>query len=52
MKIIKLFRKCLLSDRKKVLPNLISSQQTAHVVQRCIDESARLISDLLILTQK
>ena len=37
---------------KKVLPNLISSQQTAYVAQRCINESGRLISDLLSVTKK
>ena len=37
---------------KKVLPNLISSQQTAYVAQRCINESGRLIFDLLSVTQK
>ena len=37
---------------KKVLPNLISSQQTAYVAQRSINESGRLISDLLNVTKK
>ena len=37
---------------KKVLPNLISSQQTAYVAERCINESGRLISDLLSVTKK
>ena len=37
---------------KKVLPNLISSQQTACVAKRCINESGRLISDLLSVTEK
>ena len=37
---------------KKVLPNLISSQQTAYVAQRSINESGRLISDLLSVTKK
>ena len=40
------------SRLKKVLPNLISSQQTAYVAQRCINESGRLISDLLSVTKK
>ena len=35
-----------------MLPNLISSQQTAYVAQRCINESGRLISDLLSVTKK
>ena len=37
---------------KKVLPNLISSQQIAYVAQRSINESGRLISDLLNVTKK
>ena len=37
---------------KKVLPNLISSWQTAYVAQRCINELGRLISDLLSVTKK
>ena len=40
------------SRLKKVLPNLISSQQTAYVAQRCINESGRLISDFLSVTKK
>ena len=31
---------------------LVSSQQTAHVANRCISESGRLISDLLDVTGK
>ena len=37
---------------KKVLPNIISSQQTSYVAQRCINKSGRLISDLLNVTKK
>ena len=37
---------------KKVLPNRISAQQTTYVAQRCINESGRLISDLLSVTKK
>ena len=37
---------------KKVLPNLISSQQTAYVAQRSINESGTLIFDLLSVTKK
>ena len=37
---------------EKVLPILISFQKTAHVTQRCINESGRLISDLLSVTKK
>ena len=37
---------------KKVLPNLISSQQTAYIAQRSINESGTLIFDLLSVTKK
>ena len=37
---------------KKVFPNLISSQQTAYVAQRYINESNRLICNLLSVTKK
>ena len=40
------------SRLKKLLLNLISSQQTAYVAQRCIYESGRLISDLLSVNKK
>ena len=32
---------------KNVLPELISSNQTAYVKNRCISESGRLISDVI-----
>ena len=48
----KIISKILASRLKKVLPNLISSQQTAYVAQRRINESGRLISDLLSVTKK
>ena len=32
---------------KHVLPELISSNQTAYVKNRCISESGRLISDVI-----
>ena len=48
----KIISKFFASRLKKKLPNLISSQQIAYVVQSCIDESGRLISDLLSLTKK
>ena len=48
----KIISKMFASRLKKVLPNLISSQQTAYVAQRCINESGRLISDLLSFTKK
>ena len=37
---------------KTVLPLLISSQQTAYVVNRCISNSETLISDLFDVTEK
>ena len=37
---------------KKVLPLLISSQPTAYVVNRRINDSETLISDLLDVTEK
>ena len=40
---IKIISKIFASRLKKVLPNLISSQQTVCVLQRCINESGRLI---------
>ena len=43
----KIIWKIFTSRLKKALPNLISSQQTTYVAQRCINESGRLISDLL-----
>ena len=48
----KIISKTFACRLKKVLPNLISSQQTAYVAQRCINESGRLISDLLSVTKK
>ena len=44
--------KFLASTLKKILPNLISSQQTAYIAQGCINESGRVISDLLSVTKK
>ena len=44
--------KFLASRLKQILPNLISSQQTVYIAQRCINESGRLISDLLSVTKK
>ena len=48
----KIIPKIFASRLKKVLPNLISFQQTVYVAQRCINESGRLISDLLSVTKK
>ena len=47
----KIISKIFASRLKKVLPNLISFQQTVYVAQRCINESGRLISDLLSVTK-
>ena len=44
--------KIFASRLKKVLPNLISSQQISYVAQQFIHESGRLISDLLSVTKK
>ena len=48
----KIISKIFASRLKKVLPNLISSQRTAYVAQRCINESRKLIFDLLNVTKK
>ena len=47
----KIISKMFASRLKKVIPNLISSQQTAYVAQSFIDKSGRLISDLLSATK-
>ena len=46
----KIASKCLASQVKKVLSNLIHSDQTAYVKDRYICESVRLISDILEYT--
>ena len=43
----KIILKALSEKLKKVLPDLISSQQTAYVKNRHIGESGRLISDVI-----
>ena len=48
----KIISKLFASRLKNILPNFISSQQTAYVAQRCINKSERLISDLLSVTKK
>ena len=48
----KIISKTFAPRLKKVLPNLISSQQTAHVAQKFINESGGRISDLLSVTKK
>ena len=49
---VKLLTKALASKIKNVLPILIKSDQTAYVANRFIGESARLISDILEMTQQ
>ena len=44
---LKMISKILSEKLKKVLPDLISSQQTVYVKNRHIDESGRLISDII-----
>ena len=46
----KIISKPLASRVKKVLPNLISPQQTAYVEIRFIGESGRLIADIIEIT--
>ena len=46
----KIISKALASRLKKVLPNLISPQQTAYVENRFIGESGRLIADITEIT--
>ena len=52
MPLLNLVHKIMLKDfaasLKDILPNLISSQQTAYVAQRFIGESGRLVSDILM----
>ena len=43
----KIISKALASRLKNVLPNLISPQQTEYVENRFIDESGRLIADII-----
>ena len=44
---IKILSRALAKRLKEVLPCLISAQQTAHVQNRDIGESERLISDII-----
>ena len=46
----KIISKPLASRLKKVLPNLISPQQTAYVENRFIGESGRLFLDIIHIT--
>ena len=43
----KILSKSLAEKLKNVLPELISSNQTAYVKNQCISESGRLISDVI-----
>ena len=47
---VKLISKVLATRLRNVLPNLISSSQTAYVKNRFISEGGRLISDILEVT--
>ena len=47
----KIISKALSEKLKEVLPDLISSQQTAYVKNRDIGESGRLISDTIEITK-
>ena len=47
----KIISKALLEKLKEVLPDLISSQQTAYVKNRHIGESWKLISDIIEMTK-
>ena len=46
----KIISKALASRLKKVLPNLVSPQQTAYVKNRFIGKSGRLIADIIEIT--
>ena len=46
----KIISKALASRLKKVLPNLISPQQTAYVENRFIGESGRLTAGIIEIT--
>ena len=48
----KIISKALAAKLKKVLPTIISSNQTAYVNKRCISESGRLISDIIEVCEK
>ena len=47
----KIISKALSEKLKEVLPDLISSQQTAYVKNRHIGESGRLISNIIEITK-
>ena len=52
MLIKRIISKALASKLKKVLPTIISSNQTAYVNKRCISESGCLISDIIEVCEK
>ena len=47
----KIISKAISEKLKEVLPDLISSQQTAYVKNRHIGESGRLVSDVIEITE-
>ena len=49
---LKIFSKPLAAKLKSVVPSLITSQQTAYVKNRYIDDAGRLISDILDISDK
>ena len=48
---LKIISKAILEKLKEVLRDLISSQQAAYVKNRHIEESGRLISDIIETTK-
>ena len=48
---VKLISKAFAEHLKKVLPEIISSNQNAYVKNRCISEGGRLIFDLLEMSE-
>ena len=48
----KIMSKALATKLKKVIPTIISSNQTAYVNKRCISESGHLISDIIEVCEK
>ena len=45
----KILSKSLVEKLKNALPELISSNQIAYIKNRCISESRRLISDIILI---
>ena len=48
----KIVKKALVSHLEKVLPMIISSNQTGYVKGRYIGESIRIITDMMSITKK